>query len=339
MKIEIIKIDDLGVLDEAWRISRPGEDTSDIDKILSIDAPINDIPCAVLHITSTIGEREVFASARDHVMWAKTSRVSDPTEWGMEMNHSLQDLHAEQLAMKSSGVSQDIYRMHMPLGAITEYTIRISIRSLVKLSDYFKYIGIDNSALESVISNWISDANRPVYKLTKFMSKITAPGNGIVGDFLVITVAATLALRAQAIRHKQFIVKDDLEEILTSGHWEEMPVKTEIKMQLCASVGFWKSIFEKRSCWMAQYGLWHPVMEHAQQYLPITENMLPCKDYCVFGKDAELRYTDKDPGSPCPKHIIINSRTITQQQRDDINKQFEFENRPQFWRRMIDEIK
>jgi hypothetical protein len=65
---------------------------------------------------------------------------------------------------------------------------------------------------------------------------------------------------------------------------------------------------------------------------------LPCKEYCVFGKDAELRYTDKDPGSPCPKHIIINKRVITEQQLVDINKQYELEKRPQFWRKIINEI-
>lgn len=338
MKIEILKIDDLDILNDAWKISRPGEPSDDITNILSIDAPINDIPCAVLHITSSIGEREVFASARDHVMWAKTSRVSDPTEWEMQFTPTLKALHDEQLAMKESGVPQDVYRMHMPLGAVTEYTIRISIRSLVKLSDYFKYLHIDNIALEKVLLGWIGDCKRPNYKLTKFMSGISNSADGVVGDFLVLTIRATLALRAQAIRHKQFIVKDDLEEILKSDSWNEIPVKTEINMQLCASVEFWRSILEKRSCWMAQYGLWSPVMERVQQYLPITEHMLPCKDYCVYGKDAENRYTDNDPGSPCPKHVIINKRTITQQQKDDITKQFEFEQRPQFWRRIINEI-
>lgn len=339
MKIEILKIDSLDILNDAWEISRPGEHSDDLSKVLSIDAPINDIPCAILHITSTIGEREVFASARDHVMWAKTSRVSDPTGWGItSLSPALETLREGQLAMKAAGVSQDSYRMEMPLGAITEYTIRLSIRSLVKLSDYFKYLGIDNSVLEEVLSGWLGTHQRPNYKLTKFISKVDQPADGIVGDFLVVTIKTTLALRAQAVRHKQFIIKDELEDIITSGKWQELPIRTEIEMQLCASIEFWKSILEKRSCWMAQYGLWSAVILHAQQYIPVTENMLPCKEYCVYGKDAENRYTDKDPGSPCPKHIIINKRAITKQQRDDVVKQFEFENRPQFWRSLINEI-
>jgi len=338
MEITVLKIDSLDILNEAWKISRPGESSEEVSKILSIDAPINDIPCAVLHITSSIAEREVFASSRDHVMWAKTSRVSDPTEWGIPLVGNLKALHEEQLAMKASGVSQDIYRMHMPLGAITEYTIKISIRSLVKLSDYFKYLSIDNSALEKVLSDWIVEAPRPNYKLTKFMSRINSSGNGIVGDFLIVTIKASLALRAQAVRHKQFIIKDGLEEMLLGGAFEGVSIKTEIDMQLCASIDFWKSILEKRSCWMAQYGFWSDVIILVQQYIPLSENMLPCKEYCVFGKDAELRYTDKDPGSPCPKHIIINKRVITEQQLVDINKQYELEKRPQFWRKIINEI-
>jgi hypothetical protein len=338
MKVETLQIDSLSVLHDAWRISRPGEQPEDVSRILSIDAPINDIPCAVLHITSLIAEREVFASARDHVMWAKTSRVSDPTDWGIPLTPTLEVLLAEQLAMKEAGVSQDIYRMRMPLGAVTEYTIRVSIRSLVKLSDYFEFLGVDNSALEQVLADWLGDSTRPKYKLTKFMSRIEHAGNGIIGDFLVITIRASLALRAQAVRHKQFILKDDLEEIIASDAYYETPIGTDIDMQLCASVDFWKSILEKRSCWMAQYGLWSPVIAQVQQYLAITENMLPCKEYCVYGKDTELRYTDKDPGSPCPKHIIINKRKITPQLHADIEKQFALEQRPQFWRKLIDEI-
>ena len=209
----------------------------------------------------------------------------------------------------------------------------------MKLSDYFKYLGLDNSALEKVLIDWVGINARPAYKLTRFMSKIDRVEDGIVGDFLIITIKASLALRAQAIRHKQFIVKDGLEEILTSAAYREKPIKDEIDMQLCASIDFWKSILEKRSCWLAQYGIWSEVIVHAQRYIAVAENTLPCKEYCVYGKDAENRYTDKDPGSPCPKHIIIHKRAVTQQQRDDIEKQFELENRPQFWRKLINEIR
>lgn len=214
------------------------------------------------------------------------------------------------------------------------------MRGLVKMSDYFAWLGIDNSALETVLLDWLGANQRPNYKLTKFMSRTGEVANGIVGDFIVITVQASLALRAQAIRHKQFIVKDDMEEVILANatRWQETPIKALITMQLCASVDFWKSILEKRSCWMAQYGLWSPVIERAQQYMPITENMLPCKEYCVYGKDAELRYTDKDPGSPCPKHAIINKRTVTPQLLADIEKQFALEQRPLFWRKLINEI-
>src|SRR3970040_2386043 len=101
MEIKVLKMDTLDILDEAWEISRPGECSEDVLKILAIDAPINDIPCSVLHIKSSIAEREVFASARDHVMWAKTSRVSDPTEWGIPLeSHSLELFAEKKLRIK-----------------------------------------------------------------------------------------------------------------------------------------------------------------------------------------------------------------------------------------------
>ena len=62
----------------AWELSRSPDDATPLDTILSIDAPVNEIPSVVLSIECTILEREIFASFRDHVMWARTSRVDAP---------------------------------------------------------------------------------------------------------------------------------------------------------------------------------------------------------------------------------------------------------------------
>ena len=93
MKIEIIS-DDRYVLKtssigksykhlarEAWELSRSKDDETPLKRILSIDAPVNEIPSLVLNIECTILEREIFASYRDHVMWARTSRVDNPLEF------------------------------------------------------------------------------------------------------------------------------------------------------------------------------------------------------------------------------------------------------------------
>ena len=82
MKIEIISDDRLDSSQKnlsrvAWELSRSPDDKTPLDTILSIDAPVNEVPSIVMSVECTILEREIFASFRDHVMWARTSRRHD----------------------------------------------------------------------------------------------------------------------------------------------------------------------------------------------------------------------------------------------------------------------
>ena len=122
-----------------WELSRSPDDTTPLETILSIDAPVNEIPSFVLGIECTILEREIFASFRDHVMWARTSRVDAPSEFkapdifeNKYKNH-LTEIRNKIFSAISDGLIQDEYRMLIPLCSLTSFSTRLSWRGLIKL--------------------------------------------------------------------------------------------------------------------------------------------------------------------------------------------------------------
>ena len=151
MKIEIISDDRLDSSQKhlsrvAWELSRSPDDATPMDTILSIDAPVNEIPSIVISVECTILEREIFASYRDHVMWARTSRVDDPAKFRAPLYfeskypQKLKALRSQIQQDIQEGMIQDIYRMHMPLCAQTSFTTRVSWRGLIKIYKFFEFL-------------------------------------------------------------------------------------------------------------------------------------------------------------------------------------------------------
>ena len=85
--------------------------------------------------------------------------------------------------------------------------------------------------------------------------------------------------------------------------------------------------------------LMKPIIEKAEKYIPITENMLPCKNTCPYGKDAMLRYTDLDPGAPCPKFALLANMPLTDDQIIQCGEQITRERRPPFWNSILEHLK
>ena len=155
MKIEIISDDRVSsgknLSRVAWELSRSPDDTTPLDTILSIDAPVNEIPSVVMSVQCTILEREIFASFRDHVMWARTSRVDAPSEFVVpeyfqlsEDNETILLLKQKIKADMDAGIIQDEYRLHMPISAITSFTTRLSWRGLVKIYKLYEHLATIN---------------------------------------------------------------------------------------------------------------------------------------------------------------------------------------------------
>ena len=151
MKIEIISDDRVSsgknLSRVAWELSRSPDDTTPLDTILSIDAPVNEIPSVVMSVQCTILEREIFASFRDHVMWARTSRVDAPSEFVVPEYFQLSEDNDKIILLKEkikadmdAGIIQDEYRLHMPISAMTSFTTRLSWRGLVKIYKLYQQL-------------------------------------------------------------------------------------------------------------------------------------------------------------------------------------------------------
>ncbi len=343
----------------AWNNSRPRDNETDLGKILGIDVPVNEMATAVLNIESTIIEREIIASMRDHVMWARSSRVEAAHEWSIHPKifklapTRFISARNTMLKQKAAGVRQDEYRLLTPVCSNTHYTIRISLRSLVHLYLCFEELSISSSPIAEVFLNSLSGLYSIIAKLSpipdlsiartkayNFLPKIVRFGNGAVGDMVTITRMVPFSLRTHIVRHRPFVISDGIYELICSEDILCANLTTPISIQVSANTGFWKQITSKRSCWMAQYDLWKEILDQVEDHASFGINALPCSDgVCPYKKDAELRGSDEYPGTQCPRYLLLEGETASEKTMHEMQKQVKDEKRPEFWNNVIEELK
>jgi len=354
MKIEIISDDRVSsgknLSRVAWELSRSPDDTTPLDTILSIDAPVNEIPSIVMSVQCTILEREIFASFRDHVMWARTSRVDAPSEFVVPEYFQLSEDNATIMLLKQrikadmdAGIIQDEYRLHMPICAMTSFTTRLSWRGLIKIYKLYEYLATINEyfvvgkaelnnkfQLHKYAGNYSFVNPIPMLQENEMVS-------GNIGPVVTVFQEMTIGLRAQVVRHRNYTIKDNLMEIIKSKDCWTRTLGDKIKISISAEIEFWKTVVNKRQCWIAQYGIWKDIIIVAQEYISISEQDLPCnKGFCPYTRDAELRHTDDDPGAPCPIHSDLTSTPIAQKYMDMVRIEASY--RPAFWQKHIDKL-
>jgi len=354
MKIEIISDDRVSsgknLSRVAWELSRSPDDTTPLDTILSIDAPVNEIPSIVMSVQCTILEREIFASFRDHVMWARTSRVDAPSEFVVPEYFQLSEDNATIMLLKQkikadmdAGIIQDEYRLHMPICAMTSFTTRLSWRGLIKIYKLYEYLATINEyfvvgkaelnnkfQLHKYAGNYSFVNPIPMLQEKEMVS-------GNIGPVVTVFQEMTIGLRAQVVRHRNYTIKDNLMEIIKSKDCWTRTLGDKIKISISAEIEFWKTVVNKRQCWIAQYGIWKDIIIVAQEYISISEQDLPCnKGFCPYTRDAELRHTDDDPGAPCPIHSDLTSTPIAQKYMDMVRIEASY--RPAFWQKHIDKL-
>jgi len=307
MKIEIIakNINDVNGVHLsriAWYNSRSWDDKTKLEDILCIDAPVNDFPSFVLNIESSIMVREVIASMRGHVMWARTSRVDEPIDFDIEdcgitnsENLEVESLRNEMMYLKNSETRQDEYRLLMPVIGITRYTIRISLRSAIKLCHYFNKLKTELTGIPSVIFGeaankfiqFLHDSFPAHADLTKVVSsyrtvdivpalKENEMQSGQVGDFIVISVVIPFSLRTHLIRHNSLHIKDNLIEFFDDEDIHKKTINDKMNVQISASRSFWTHVLKERSCWMSHYGMWKQIMSELSNIVMQNETFLPC---------------------------------------------------------------
>jgi hypothetical protein len=338
--IRAVKLPDLNLVKRAWTLSRPKETDPDISKILEIDAPVNELTDIVLEFEVPILIREIICSLRDHRVWAQTSRVQDLTEWDIWKGvHpvDVSDLYKDMMRAKNANSDQDDYRMYLPLCYMTKFTASFSLRTYLKLCCFFKETSKEVSIVRGPISSLfievylqmvaelsynreleqvLSDDKVKYDDICPIPNKWPGAGSERWGDSISVANTVPLALRAQIIRHRMFLVVDSLRKFFTSDSLLK-PIGTIMDVQITTTVEVAKSIVSKRSCWISQTDLWLPIIEKMSEALSSKEEILilPCDDgTCPYIRDNQLRIEGKDPGIPCPMYAELYNSLMTSEQ-------------------------
>jgi hypothetical protein len=283
-------------------------------------------------------------------MWARTSRVDAPSEFVVpeyfqlsEDNETILLLKQKIKADMDAGIIQDEYRLHMPICAITSFTTRLSWRGLVKIYKLYEHLATINEYF--VIGK--TELNNK-FQLHKYagnysyvdpipMLKEHEKTSGVIGPIVTVCQEMTIGLRAQVVRHRNYTIKDNLMEIIKSEDCWTRTLGDKITISISAEIDFWKTVVNKRQCWIAQYGIWKDIIIAAQEYISVSEQDLPCnKGFCPYTRDAELRHTDDDPGAPCPIHSDLTSTPIAQKYMDMVRIEASY--RPAFWQKHIEKL-
>lgn len=368
MKLKIVKINDV---DEsgvplnlrAWKFSRNNDETKYSD-VVKLDLPANEIPSAVIEFESTIIEREIMASMRDHSMWARTSRVDDPLKFEIasilrgdsEYSQSAENARNKMLVDKKRGIRQDEYRLHMPLFAITKFTMSINFRSIVILQRYFSHLYhlSPHSAMGSVYYDAAGAFKFIIRQFTNYsflegvahreiLPEVKEVETGKVGDFITYSGEVPFSLRTHIIRHRTIFMNDQLKEIALHEEFSSFNLSTRMSISITSSVEFWKDIVTKRSCWLVHYSMWHQIIKGIFRLLPeLGEDILPCNGdgkSCCYEKDVLSRCKNEDPNPPCPIYLTDNGIKVNEIVKQNISKQFVLDSRPLFWTKRIGEVK
>lgn len=321
MQIRIIEPAEMSDAVVAWTLSRDKDADYTADTVAKVDAPVIEMPSALLEFCDfAIYEREIICSLRNHVVWARTSRVDDPCEFTVPHPYMVKthEFYRRRMqAARHKGERQDDWRVELPLVAHTSWTQRISLRDLARLALYFGYLmdkaelrtmgarfaQIQFAIVECVVamighrlaSDLISNC-----KLAKFLHEQRLPINSdatTIQNFQSVSVQVNVALRAQIIRHRELQFVDDFWSLINTTELPYLQLKHKVNMQLMARKDIWRAVLGKRSCWIAQTDLWKPVLDA----FGLDQN-LPCDSgKCPYEADARARLVPgQDPNPPCP---------------------------------------
>ncbi len=368
MKIKLVHGGPLqvGLSRRAWVNSRSIEDGTPFETILGIDAPINDFPSFVIHVESSIMVREIITSMNDHVMWARGSRVDDIIQFevneqlSQRQHRDVEELRSSMIDLKNQGERQDEYRLLAPVISSTSYTIRVSLRSMIKLYHYFiklsgEMTGTAKEIFRGAATEFIAfislvplkghNASKVIsaYKTIDIVPALSNDSmeSGQVGDFIVVSAEVPFSLRTHLIRHNSLHIKDNLIEFFSSPDIHKKTLNHKMNVQICASKGFWIKVLKERSCWMSHYGMWRQIMTALQHIIPQDESFLPCSGdgkACPFVGDAEQRVKGNDPNPPCPIYMEGNQTPASHEQVNEMSVMRMRDDRPHFWNKTINTL-
>lgn len=322
MQIRILATAKITNAVDAWRLSRDPSQHPDTEMIAGVDAPVMEMPSAILNFQEfTIVEREIFCSLRNHVVWARTSRVDDPREFTCPEIFRTDDheLYRRRMILcAEQGQKQDEWRLLLPLCAHTNWTQRISLRDLARLAVYFGYLQkkvadrqlairfgeVQYRIIETLcemLDGKLAIALLNSQKVIKFLHEESLPvtiNSTRLPNFTIINACVNVGLRAQIVRHRELQFVDDFLSVINTDDFSHLQLSKLVNMQLVARNDVWQAVLSKRACWIAQAELWQPLIKSFGWHPP-----LPCAEtnQCPFEVDARARLEPgKDPNPPCP---------------------------------------
>jgi hypothetical protein len=336
IKIQLESCGSVGQIEKAWKVSRPNDTSSKFEDIMKMDVPVNEFLMLNFTATAPILMREVICSLRNHIVWARSSRVDDLRNWEVweginagEMS-TVEELQAKMFAEMESS-HQDDFRRHLPICYMTTFSFAMSLRDLAKflracldfdhpmmeefVAETFLAIQTKLSVFGAILQKAVENRN---YKPMPLLPDFTGYAQGVTGDFVVVTLDLSLALRSQAIRHRALIFRDKMHLMFAHGNLASS-METLIYAQIMMPADFAEELVRKRSCWIAQTDLWSPIVGELEKIIGKSARpMLPCDDgRCRFKIDNDLRKARKDPSPPCPIAAKIEKEKFAEDFAED----------------------
>lgn len=355
----------------AWKNSRPAEKDAKLDRMIDLDLPVNEFAQVNLFIESTMIEREIIATMRNHVMWAQTSRVQNVLEF--EIDYKLNpefkkhEEHYELLRSKmreqaKSGIRQDEYRILLPVVSTTKYSISTNLRMLIKVGLYFHQLSeqVPSFEFQFVRFGWmlleaaasalndagIKNADKIIHKykpasiLYDCNEPIPVAISSKIGTMITASANIPFTLRAQLVRHRNIHFQDEFLNFLKNKNVLSFTMQAPVTVQISGSDAEMTEVLSHRSCWIANYSIWADLLSKIQRNLAPEADPLPCRDgSCPFHGDAVLRIEGKDPNPPCPVHMQLIGESATEDEVDAMKQMVVSDNRPEsFWSEKIKEV-
>jgi len=366
MKIKIMNRMDLTQNSEAWINSRPQADKRTTYRdIVELDLPTNEFANVNLFIESSIVEREIISTMRNHVMWAQTSRVEKIL--GFEMDHTTHtesqtfaiNQKSKMKRMAADGVRQDEFRLGLPLLARTKYSISVSFRTLVKLHKYFLWLSIQGGPLSQrfrvfakhlfdvlvelrITHNDIEKYKTPVILSVDRLAGSYKAASSNSSGIITVTDKLPIHLRAQLVRHRGIGIRDNFFDLITSNRVLESSLETVLNVTTYGTESDFAEVLSKRTCWVAHYKIWKGYLAMIERQSKDDGNKnLPCEmGSCPFAADVMLRYEGKDPNPTCPRFALLNDLPVNETEKLKMSAMVTSDNRPaQFWSPIIEKLR
>jgi hypothetical protein len=348
---------------KAWGTSRPNDKTSKLVDVLKVDTPVNEIEDFILTVKCPIIFREMLFSLRDHVAWARTSRVDDLNRWEVYYQYAdhpgVKECYKSMMSAQVRNEAQDNFREWLPMVYLTSFTLKLSARTLIRftqgINELRKSISLERSPkLWDMVNDFYKELrwaiNQSIYQdlpietygaenIFPMCDNIDVANVSVMQEFVYCYVTdVPVSLRAQLVRHRPVMIRDTMRNFLTEDG-VTMPIRSPVDVAMVMSLETAQNMVKKRNCWIAQEDLWSPIVKQLNKALgPSDGFILPCtnKTECPVAQDNQLRYDGKDPAPPCPIWCGMGAKPVTFNQRTDVLRYIEKRtNSTKFWQGQV----